>query len=220
MEADAILDTERQMRAEPFAPQIFSPTKPSTGGSSIGRKSKDESCISKIRGRLGDVIRKAIRKRNRDVTLLRSHGQHLLPQQSSHPSLKGTSGAIESIQDRACVLVRLMRCCAVAPHSVTYECQIEEVAAKLEKATPAALTEKSSTLKALFHPHAAEHLKLSSGTLAKIYEPLHFVEKEMAAGSTSKPEWFLLSTQLTEVVDTSNDIHHSADRLQSRTAVN
>ncbi|KAG6971954.1 hypothetical protein JG687_00001747 [Phytophthora cactorum] len=37
------------MRAEPFAPQIFSPTKPVGGG--IGRKSKDESIISKIRGK-------------------------------------------------------------------------------------------------------------------------------------------------------------------------
>ncbi|KAG2766093.1 hypothetical protein PC129_g3106 [Phytophthora cactorum] len=208
-EADAILDTEHQMRAEPFAPQIFSPTKPVGGG--IGRKSKDESIISKIRGSMGDVIRKAIRKRNRDLTLLRSHGQHLLPQQSSHSSLKGVIGAMESIQDRACIMVRLMRRCAVTPHSVSYECQIHEVAATLEKTTASALKGKNLIVKAIFHPQAAKYLKLSIGTSLKIYEPLRFVEEEVAVGSTSKPEWFLLSTQLTEVVATSDDSHPYAD---------
>ncbi|ETK83374.1 hypothetical protein F441_11669 [Phytophthora nicotianae CJ01A1] len=191
-EADPILDTEHQMRAEPFAPQIFSPTK-------SGRKSKDESVISKIRGSMGDVIRKAIRKRNRDLTLLRSHGQHLLPQQSIRSSLQG---AMESIQDRACITVRVMRRCAVTSHSVSYECQIHDVASKLEKSTTSALKEEKDTVKALFHPQAAEHLKLSTGMLLRIYEPVHVVEEEVAAGSTRKPEWFLLSTQLTEVVDT------------------
>ncbi|KAG7388474.1 hypothetical protein PHYPSEUDO_012535 [Phytophthora pseudosyringae] len=206
---DAIMDTEHQMRAEPFAPQIFSPSKPASTCASTSRKTRDDAVVaSKIRGCLGDVIRKAIRKRNRDLTLLRSHGQHLLPQQSSQSSQNGSIGAVESIQNRPCVVICLKRRCAVTPHSVSYEFQVHEVAVNLEKTTEHVLTEKhSAVFEVLFQPQTADYLKLSSGKLLKVYEPLHFVAEEVAAGSTSKAKWFLLSTQLTEVIE---DSHHCA----------
>ncbi|KAE9118268.1 hypothetical protein PF005_g8669 [Phytophthora fragariae] len=108
-DGDAILDTEHQMRTEPFAPQIFSPSKPVPAAGAISRKSKADGLISKVRGSIGDALRKAIRKSNRDLTLLRSRGQHLLPQQSNHSSSKGTVGAIESIQERGHIVVCLQQ---------------------------------------------------------------------------------------------------------------
>ncbi|KAL3661499.1 hypothetical protein V7S43_013259 [Phytophthora oleae] len=201
IESDAILDTEHQMRAESFAPQIFSPSKPTPGSGTIGRMPRDDAIVAKVRGNMGDLIRKAIRKRNRDLTLLRSHGQHLLPQQGSHSSPKGTTGAVESIQDRAYVVVCLQRRNQVTPHSVSYDCQIHEVAAKLERSIPSVLRGKhSEVLEAIFQPKTDEYLKLSSGLMLKIYEPLHYVLEKAAAGSACKPRWFLLSTQLMEVV--------------------
>ncbi|POM80658.1 Hypothetical protein PHPALM_1478 [Phytophthora palmivora] len=208
-ETDAILDTEHQMRAEPFTPQFFSPTKPTSTSTNAKSKSKGDAIVSKIRGNVGDIIRKAIRRRNRDLTLLRSHGQHLLPQQSNHSLPQGMSGAVESIQDRASLLICLKQRCNVTSHSVSYECQIHKVAGKLEKTTASVLKDKHTmVLEVHFQLRTAEYLKLSSGKLLKIYEPLHFVEEKVAAGSSSKLKWFLLSTQLTEVVQ---DSHHCTD---------
>ncbi|KAK1932387.1 hypothetical protein P3T76_012381 [Phytophthora citrophthora] len=201
IESDAIIDTEPQMRAEPFAPQIFSPSKPAPASGAINRMPRDDATVSKVRGKVGDLIRKAIRKRNRDLTLLRSHGQHLLPQQGSHSSPKGIVGAVESIQDRPYVVVVLHRRNQVTPHTVSYDCQICEVTAKLEGSLPSVLRgTHSEVMEAIFRPKTAEYLKLSSGLMLKIYEPLHFVSEKMATGSTCKPRWFLLSTQLAEVV--------------------
>ncbi|KAG1696387.1 hypothetical protein DVH05_018518 [Phytophthora capsici] len=139
IESDAIIDTEHQMRAEAFAPQIFSPSKPAPAHGAINRIPRDVAIVSKFRGTSGDLIRKAIRKRNRDLTLLRSHGQHLLPQQGSHSSPTGIPGAVESIQERAYVVVVLQRRNPVTPYSVSYDCQIREVAAKLERSLPSVL---------------------------------------------------------------------------------
>ncbi|KAG1684310.1 hypothetical protein DVH05_011414, partial [Phytophthora capsici] len=201
IESDAIIDTEHQMRAEAFAPQIFSPSKPAPANGAINRIPRDDAIVSKVRGKVGDLIRKAIRKRNRDLTLLRSHGQHLLPQQGSHSSPKGIPGAVESIQDRAYVVVVLQRRNPVTPHSVSYDCQIREVAAKLEGSLPSVLRGKHSEMvEVIFQPKTAEFLKLSSGLMVTIYEPLHFVSENVATGSTCKPRWFLLNTQLMEVV--------------------
>ncbi|KAH7488069.1 uncharacterized protein KRP23_2027 [Phytophthora ramorum] len=197
-DGDAILDTEHQMRAETFAPQIFSPTKPASTKSAIGRKSKSDGLAPKIRGSIGDVIRKAIRKSNRDLTLLRSQGQHLLPQQTNPSSAMGVLGAVESIQERAYIIVCLKRSRAVN----SYECYVHEVTAKLKGNTANMIKEKHSmVLEALFQPQAAQFLKLSPGKMVKIYEPFHFVAEQAADGSTSKPKWFLLCTQLAEVIE-------------------
>ncbi|KAG6610753.1 uncharacterized protein IUM83_08166 [Phytophthora cinnamomi] len=48
-DGDAILDTEHQMRAEPFAPQIFSPSKPApAAGTKHSWKSKSDGLVSKL----------------------------------------------------------------------------------------------------------------------------------------------------------------------------
>jgi hypothetical protein len=202
MEGDAILDTEHQMRAEAFAPQIFSPTKPATAGMTTGRKPKADAVASKIRGGIGDAIRKAIRKSNRDLTLLRSQGQHLLSHQGSNSSSTGGMTAVESIQERAFVVVCLKQRRTVTPHFVAFECRIHDIGAKLQKTDARMLKDNPSiVLEALFQPAAIQYLKLCPGNLLKIYEPLHFVAEEVAAGSTSDPKWFLLSTHLSEVIN-------------------
>ncbi|KAJ8569041.1 hypothetical protein ON010_g6217 [Phytophthora cinnamomi] len=201
-DGDAILDTEHQMRAEPFAPQIFSPSKPApAAGTKHSWKSKSDGLVSKVRGSVGDVLRKALRKSHRDLTLLRSRGQHLLSQQSNNSSSMGTVGAVETIQERGFIVVCLQQCCAGTSQFAAYKCNIREVAAKVEKTTAASLTKSSGVLEALFQPQTAEFLKLAPGKSVKLYEPLHVVAEHVAAGSTKKPRWFLLSTQLAEVVD-------------------
>ncbi|GMF24176.1 unnamed protein product [Phytophthora lilii] len=199
MDDDAILDTDHQMQAEPFAPQIFSPTKTALSGTTAGRKAKSDATVPKIRGGIGVVIRKAVRRSNRDLTLLRSHGQHLLPQQTSHSSPTGTIGAVESIQDRAFIVLRLKQRHENVPHFASYEAYIQEVGAKLKGSTADKIKDQNSVVvEALFQPQVAEYLKLCPGKLVRIYEPLHFVTEQRAVGSTSKPKWFLLSTQLAE----------------------
>lgn len=167
----------------------------------MGRKPKPDGLVSKVRGSIGDVLRKAIRKSNRDLTLLRSRGQHLLPQQSNHSSSKGTIGSIESIQERGHVVVCLQQICMGRSQFVAHECRVQKVAANMEKTTAASLTENSVVIEALFQPQTAEYLKLSPGKVVKIYEPFHVVAEHMAAGSTTKPRWLLLNTQLAEVLD-------------------
>ncbi|KAF1782994.1 Leucine-rich repeat domain, L domain-like [Phytophthora cactorum] len=203
-EADAILDTEHQMRAEPFAPQIFSPTKPVGGG--IGRKSKDESIISKIRGSMGDLFVSATetsRSCVRRPAFTTSTEQPFLTERcdwrhgiNSRPSVHyGSShAALRSYATFCFVRMSNPRGCSNAGENYCKCVEREELDSK-----------------SIFHPQAAEYLKLSIGTSLKIYEPLRFVEEEVAVGSTSKPEWFLLSTQLTEVVATSDDSHPYAD---------
>ncbi|RLN31989.1 hypothetical protein BBJ28_00013759 [Nothophytophthora sp. Chile5] len=209
-DGDAILDTEHQMRAEPFAAQIFSPTKLSAAGLTSGRKAKSDPITAKIRGDIGEAIRKALRKNNRDLTLLRSRGQHLLPQQSSRSAANHHFGAIESVQERPFVIICTDRRRAVTPHSVTYECHVHEVALEVKKRLPSVLDVGSSTpmqrLDVLFQLQTADYLKLGPGKLLKIYEPLHFVPRHMAPGSSNSgaSKWFLISTQLAEVVE---DVH-------------
>ncbi|CEG50117.1 uncharacterized protein PHALS_07843 [Plasmopara halstedii] len=195
---DAICDTDQHMRAENFAPEHFSPPKSFSVEAPIGRKAAD-ALIVKIRGNLGDIIRKATRKRDRDLTLIRSQGHHLLPEQNSHT--KGMFGVIESIQARAWIVVRLKRRCLKMPDCDLYECQIYEVAADLEKSDASALRKNHVAVKAQFSIRVTDCLNLSEGQFIKIYEPFHLIKEQLPAGSTRKPEWFLLGTQLAEVRD-------------------
>jgi hypothetical protein len=89
---DTIADTMTEMRSEPFQTQFFSPSKLSSSTSHRRPRASDAAAVlAKIRGSLGDAIRKATRKTHRDLTLLRSQGQTLLgrsggghPQDSAH----------------------------------------------------------------------------------------------------------------------------------------
>lgn len=199
--ADAIHDTAEEMRAEPFELQHFSPTKTYSAGASVSRKAMDDSIALKIHGNIGDVIRKATRKRSRDLTLLRSHGQHLLPEQSTHSLEKATLGAVESVQDRAWIVIRLKRRCTETPDFVLYECQIHKVAASLEKGAACALQKNDATIKAQFDLRASGHLRLADEQLLKIYKPFHFVKELVPAGLTREPEWFMLGAQLAEMLE-------------------
>uniref|UniRef100_A0AAV1U9K9 Uncharacterized protein n=1 Tax=Peronospora matthiolae TaxID=2874970 RepID=A0AAV1U9K9_9STRA len=207
MAGDVILDTEHQMRAERFTPQVFSPTKPASTSTVHSRKPYGDTIVSKIRGSIGDVIRKAIRKSSRDLTLLRSHGQRLLPKQSRHSSSTASIGAIESVQYRAYVVIRLMRFCGTLPDFIAYECRMHQVTSNLEKTAADDLVKDSVLFEAHFRPQTAEHLKLAPGNLLKVFEPLHFFLEHVAAGSIRKPRWFLASTQLAQVID--DDRHHA-----------
>ncbi|GMG14724.1 unnamed protein product [Phytophthora fragariaefolia] len=175
---------------------------PSAPKVTTGRTSKSDGAVAKIRGSIGDILRKAIRKGNRDLTILRSRGQHLLAQLSNE-SMTGTTGAVESIQDRAYIVVCIMQRCVSTPQFASYECNVNEVSVKMEKTTAEKLS-KNVILEAVFRPQTVEHLRLSPGMLVKIYEPLHVVAERMVAGSTSTPKWFLLNTQLAEVFDDSS----------------
>ncbi|CAH0485692.1 unnamed protein product [Peronospora farinosa] len=209
---DAILDTEHHMRAERFAPHIFSPNKRVSTINALSRKFKGNEVVSRIRGGIGDVVRKAIRKSNRELTLLRSHGQHLLPQQSGYSSPMTSIGVVESIQNRAYIVICLTRYCGILSRFVAYECRIHQVTANLEKTTADELKEKHSVvLEAQFHLQTAEYLKLTPGKVLKVFEPLHFFLEHVPAGSVRRPKWFLASTQLTQVVD---GYHHCAERQE------
>ncbi|RMX64211.1 hypothetical protein DD238_006026 [Peronospora effusa] len=209
---DAILDTEHHMRAERFAPHIFSPNKRASTTNTLSRKFKGDEVVSRIRGGIGDVVRKAIRKSNRELTLLRSHGQHLLPQQSGYSSPMTSIGVVESIQNRAYIVICLTRYCGIISRFVAYECRIHQVTANLEKTTADELKEKHSVvLEAQFHPQTAEYLKLTPGKVLKVFEPLHFFLEHVPAGSVRRPKWFLASTQLTQVVD---GYHYCAERQE------
>ncbi|CAI5735580.1 unnamed protein product [Peronospora destructor] len=174
-DSDAILDTENHIRAERFAPQFFPPNKRASTTNGLSRKLKGDAVVSKIRGDIGDVVRKAIRKSNRELTLLRSHGQHLLPQQSDYSSPTALIGVVESIQNRAFIVICLTRYCGIVSHFAAYECRIHQVTASLEKPTADELKEQHSVvLEAQFHLQTAEYLKLSPGKVLKVFEPLHF----------------------------------------------
>ncbi|CAH0475290.1 unnamed protein product [Peronospora belbahrii] len=207
---DAILDTEHHMQAEEFVPHVFSPVKPASTTTALSRKLKDDVVVSKIRGGIGDVIRKATRKSNRELTLLRSHKQHLFPQHGNHSPRMTFLGLVESIQNRAYIEICLTRYCGTLSHFAAYECHVHQVTAKLKKPTADELKEKHSiVLEAQFHPRTAEYLKLSPGKLLRVFEPLHFLLEHVAAGSVSKVKWFLVSTQLTQVLEGN---HQCAER--------
>uniref|UniRef100_K3WCA9 Uncharacterized protein n=1 Tax=Globisporangium ultimum (strain ATCC 200006 / CBS 805.95 / DAOM BR144) TaxID=431595 RepID=K3WCA9_GLOUD len=65
------------MREERFETQFFSPSKPNAA-SRKKHKSDPAAVVKKIRGDLGAAVTKAIRRSNRDLTMLHSHGQTLL----------------------------------------------------------------------------------------------------------------------------------------------
>ncbi|TDH72040.1 uncharacterized protein CCR75_000108 [Bremia lactucae] len=200
--SDAISDTIKQLQAEPFVLESFSSVKSSSVEAFMDRKTKTVMNEFKTRGNLGDVIRKAIRKRKRDLTLLRSHDQHLLPQQSSQ-SLHSSNGVMECVQDRAWIKVHLKRRCAAMPHLLLYECQMHDYEVRKLKNAPRAFKEKNMIVKAFFDLRDAGYPKLSDGILLKIYDPLYLVAEQLAAGSTREPTYFLLGTQLAESLNDS-----------------
>ena len=205
------------MRAERFAPQLYSPNKRASTTNVLSRKFKGDAVVSKIRGGIGDVVRKAIRKSNRELTLLRSHGQHMLPQQSNYSSLMTLGGVMESIQNRAYIVICLTRYCGILSQFAAYECRIHQVTASLEKTIAEELKEKHSVVvEAQFHLQTAEYLKLSPGKVLKVFEPLHIFLEHVPAGSVRKPKWFLASTQLTQVVE---GYYQCADRQEEGTQV-
>ena len=200
MIGDTILDTEHQMRSERFQPQIFSPPKSAMPTNTALCRTREASTVmSRIRGGIGGVICKSIRKSNRDLTLLRSHGQHLLSRQRNHSSSAAFTDAIASVQDRAYVIIRVTRFCG-SPHLIAYECRLHQVTCKLEKTIADELMNDLAVLEAHFRPQTAEYLKLVPDKLLKVFEPLHFFREHEAVGSISKPKWFLASTQLTQVI--------------------
>lgn len=202
---DLIVDTEHQLKAEPLAPAFTSPTKPLVGRA---LQHKTHPTVSKIRGELGDSVRKAIRKSNRDFTLLRAHDQSLL-RNDAH----GAGGGMESIQDRPFVVVCLGRLRVQDAMSVYDNCYVHSLPASMSSDSnvfkPDA--QPAPRLRVVFPATVASTLQLSPETLVKVFAPFHFVPHKAAPGSAPRRQrsgapgetttWMLIGTTLTEVVE-------------------
>lgn len=198
---DVILDTEHQLKAEPLEPTFTSPTKPLMGRA---QQHKVHPIVAKIRGELGDSVRKAIRKSNRDFTLLRVHDQSLLRQ---HSDAHGTSG-LESIQDRPFVVVCLGRMRVEDAMSVFDDCFVHSMPSDSSAFGPDA--QPTPRLRVVFPSTIASSLQLTPETLIKVFAPFHFVPHKAAPGLAPRRRsgtpsavttWMLIGTTLTEVVE-------------------
>lgn len=183
------------MKSESFTPHIFLPSKvvsiPNT------RRSKSEDGIlSKIRGDLGDALRKAIRRSNRETTLLRSDGQSLLQNQAGR-------GAVERIQDRGYVTLRITSE-ARSGQDRFFECVIRSFTPDVKDRCPTP-TIANEHVQVVLSAHTCEFVKPAPGVILKIYEPFCIVPKAKPAGlSDLRTTWFLVSTHLAEVVTDSD----------------
>lgn len=187
---DAIADTEHQMREEKFETQFFSPTKPNAASR---KKHKPDAAATRIRGDIGAAINKAIRKSNRDLTMLRSHGQTLL--QQSKDAHGGGRAGLDNVQDRHHVVVCLRR---HRPHAsqTIYDGSVNAVSSEIN-----APCKERARVRVVFTPQTAAHLSVKPGMLVKIYEPFHFVPIVRAAGfSSANAKWLLVGTNLSEVL--------------------
>jgi hypothetical protein len=190
VEHDAILDTDQQMRAEPFSPPIFSPSRPNEANA--GRKQRQGGAVlNKLRGDIGEAVRKAVRRTNRDLTLLRADGQSLLAQQGG-----GSSNAVERIQERGHVIVCLRAASRFGQH--TFECSVHSTTPDVEESCPFG----SERVQVVLSSHTVDTVKAAPGVVLRIFAPFHFVPRRTPVGSTAGTKrWFLIGTQLAEAVE-------------------
>lgn len=187
---DAILDTDQQMKAEPFSPPIFSPSRSNEAHS--GRKQRQGgAALNKLRGDIGEAVRKAVRRTNRDLTLLRADGQSLLAQQGG-----GSSNVVERIQDRGHVIVCLRAASMSGQH--TFECSVHSTTPDAEESCPSG----AERVQVVLSPHTVDAVKAAPGVVLRIFTPFHFVPRRTPVGSTAGTNrWFLIGTQLAEAVE-------------------
>ena len=220
---DAIDDTDQQMRSETIDASLFSPSKTSAPTTVSGRKRRPQDAVlAKIKGPLGDAVRKASRKATRDLTLLRSSGQSLFH-------------ATDAIDARPRV-VFCLRKAHVLPHHVVYEAVLHQHDQRsggeysqqhnaTEPPSPSGVKAKTNhnnhnneafvasnvrRFLAVFKPSVAKFKQLAPGTLVQVFAPFHFVPALATATEIARDAWLLTTTDLCAVVDTHHDC--STDR--------
>lgn len=181
------------MKAEPFSPQIFSPSRPNEAHA--GRKHKQgDTVLSKLRGDIGESVRKAVRRTNRDLTLLRSDGQSLLAQHGG-----SSANAVERIQERGHVIVCLRE--PARSSRDTFECSIHSTTPDVKEDCP----DRTERVQIVLSPHTVDVVKAAPGVLLRIFAPFHFVPRRAPVGSIDGATgWFLIGTQLVEAVERSH----------------
>ncbi|TMW64513.1 hypothetical protein Poli38472_011393 [Pythium oligandrum] len=183
-EEDGITDTVTHMREEPFQTQFFSPSKLNPPN----RKPKSDGLNIKIRGEIGDIIRKAVRKSRRDLTILRAVGQTMLQQEEDE--------GVASIHSRRHVIVCLQR---LRPHTslVKYDGQVLERSPECDEST---LGTNQDSMVIVFTPQIAQQHHLSPGTRLKIFAPFQFINEHAVPGQRQRSKPYLLGTNLFEIL--------------------
>lgn len=155
--------------------------------------------MSKLRGEIGEAIRRAIRKGNKDLTLFRSGGQSMLLNQASV-----NVAAVESVQDRGYVVISIKR--HASSRAGTFECVLHRASDDTVEAYPSIFnsrTDAKSPIQAVFSAQNAEYLKVAPGQMVKVYAPFHFIPIKIPPGSSKRmgSQWLLVGTALSETVD-------------------